>query len=175
MVSCFLSTAHTDFLTEFLIVPQYKYICTASTLNTIIERFGQTWLCPYLNRCILLCFYSCVLSILLADSLVHRPLPPHPRPPEGPGDEAKWLTLLGGNLIMCEVHLVKRKSSSNSFSRQTEQICTVRFFDSTWAREVSRFLYYTVTHKSQWARGRGEYFWLTTWGSSQLNPSIQPS
>ena len=61
--------APTDFLTEFLILTQYKYICTASTLNTIIERFGQTWLCPYLNRCILLCFYSCVLSILRPPAL----------------------------------------------------------------------------------------------------------
>ena len=61
--------APTDFLTEFLILTQYKYICTASTLNTIVEGFGQTWLCPYLNRCILLCFYSCVLSILCPPAL----------------------------------------------------------------------------------------------------------
>ena len=45
------------------------FICTPSILNTIIEGFGQTQLCPYLNRCILLCFYSCVLLILCPPAL----------------------------------------------------------------------------------------------------------
>ena len=60
-ISCFSSTARTDFLIVPLLKTQYSiyiYICAASALNTLIEALEntETWPCLYINSCVLLCF-----------------------------------------------------------------------------------------------------------------------
>ena len=72
-ISCFTSTARTDFLIVQLLKTQYSYICAASALNTVIEALEntvETWPCLHINSCVLLCFYSCVLLILRPPALI---------------------------------------------------------------------------------------------------------
>ena len=49
----------------------YRY--TTSALNTAMEPLEdtvETWLCPCINSCILLCFYSSVLLILCPHAMI---------------------------------------------------------------------------------------------------------
>ena len=61
----FILGAFWSIIQKFAPAKIYHYMaCTASTLNTVIEAFEitvETWPCLYMNSCILLCFYSCVL------------------------------------------------------------------------------------------------------------------
>ena len=73
-ISCFSSTARTDILIVPLLKTQCSiYACAAPALNTRIEALEntvETWPCLYINSCVLLCFYSCVLLILRPPALI---------------------------------------------------------------------------------------------------------
>ena len=74
-ISCFSSTAHTDFLIVPLLKTQHntiKYMCCSYTEYSYrsLGNTVESWPCLYINSCVLLCFYSGVLLILHPPALI---------------------------------------------------------------------------------------------------------